>query len=116
MKPSHRQRSIRSFWTRLRALGYGSYPEYLASEHWQDVQRRFWASRLAERCAGCKGRPTQIHHRTYKRLGQEWLNDLVAVCRDCHVAIHAVEQEHRSIKGGLRMVTKKALRRASPPR
>jgi len=105
---SHSQRSRKAFWRRLEALGYATYADYLASDHWKDVRRRFWSSKLGQRCAGCKGKPTQIHHRTYARLGDERLNDLVAVCRPCHVYIH--ESENVMVKGGLRTNTKRALR------
>jgi 5-methylcytosine-specific restriction endonuclease McrA len=29
-----------------------------------------------------------LHHMTYKRLGNEWDEDLVPLCRDCHKSIH----------------------------
>jgi len=40
-------------------------------------------------CQGCRQRPaTQVHHQTYRRVGREMLFDLVAVCDECHDAIH----------------------------
>jgi hypothetical protein len=55
-----------------------TYAQYLNSEHWQDVRARFWAGRLHNgTCSCCGGRnKLQVHHRTYRRIGREWLNDL----------------------------------------
>lgn len=84
-----------SFRDQLGALGFRSYDEYLASEHWADLRRRFYASKLFKgRCHACPSRTgLNVHHKTYKRLGHEWLQDLVALCRDCHQAVHALERE-----------------------
>jgi hypothetical protein len=88
---------VRSIPSRLAELGFGSYREYLASEHWKDLKRRFFASKLISRnsadmfCCGACGETDvrlSVHHRTYKRLGREWLMDLMAVCDGCHETIH----------------------------
>jgi len=44
-----------------------------------------------EKC-GCKGTHAEIwiHHRRYQNLGQEPLDDLVALCGFCHQALHSV--------------------------
>lgn len=86
---------VSSIGPKLRKLGYGSYRAYLLSPHWQDVRKRYWASGIAVRhCKGClrKDVPLQLHHTTYKRLGNEYLRDLVPVCDDCHNAIHAQDR------------------------
>jgi 5-methylcytosine-specific restriction endonuclease McrA len=33
---------------------------------------------------GCQSRATQVHHLTYRHLGNEPLFELMAICRDCH--------------------------------
>lgn len=73
---------------RLQRLGYKRYDEYLASEHWQDVRKRFKESSEPQRCKCGKARQA-LHHKTYKRLGEERLTDLEAVCHDCHKKRHA---------------------------
>ncbi|CAM2823704.1 HNH endonuclease [Brevundimonas diminuta] len=91
---SSRADRIRVFHERLRSLGFASYHEYLRSPHWHDVRRRYWASKLAKKacCAGCgAGTALALHHRTYKRIGQERLMDLILVCRSCHSDIHDFE-------------------------
>jgi hypothetical protein len=30
----------------------------------------------------------EVHHRTYKRLGDERPNDLIVLCSDCHAVFH----------------------------
>lgn len=91
MKERQQQR-ILAFRERLHSQGYDSYRQYLRSEHWADVRRRFWASNLPKTCGGCgAGRGLHLHHRTYKRIGAEWLTDLILVCADCHNAVHDFE-------------------------
>jgi hypothetical protein len=90
-----------------------SYREYLLTPHWQDVRRRFFASRLVIRnsnnrpcCTGCKRSDVRLllHHRTYKRLGKERLTDLVLVCDRCHEQIHAAPRYKSGLWGATRRV------------
>lgn len=76
---------------RLNELGFSSYAEYLRSPHWQALRKRFYRSRLYEGgcyCCARKDSLLQIHHRSYRRLGREFLGDLVAVCGVCHKDTH----------------------------
>lgn len=70
------------------ALKRSRYAEYLESPEWARLRLR--VLRRAEGvCEGCGLRtPTQVHHLTYDRIYREMLFDLVAVCRECHAAIH----------------------------
>jgi hypothetical protein len=46
-------------------------------------------SRGRNLCEFCRIRPIyDLHHRTYERKWQERLEDVMAVCRRCHEAIH----------------------------
>jgi hypothetical protein len=68
-----------------------TYQEYLASEHWKDLRRRFWASKLHNRtCFVCgKGNvPLDVHHNSYRKMGREPLWHLCLLCRDCHTTTH----------------------------
>jgi 5-methylcytosine-specific restriction endonuclease McrA len=60
------------------------YLSYLASEAWQlkrwDALER--ARFLCQRCG--RSEATDVHHRTYVRLGHELPEDLVALCEICH--------------------------------
>jgi hypothetical protein len=76
---------------RLRELGFSRYEEYLESDHWQDVRRRYRASGRPWVCR-CGARPKALHHRTYERLGAELLDDLEPICPPCHRKLHGYYQ------------------------
>lgn len=78
------------------------YYNYIKSEKWKETRKRFYDSNLYKNlkkgnkgwiCYCCKSdsKPLDLHHRTYKRLGEENISvDLVPVCRDCHNDIHTL--------------------------
>ncbi len=94
LRSDDKRASAQLFYRRLRELGFDSYAAYLASPHWMDVRRRFALSGLSHDCFVCGERPTALHHRTYARLGREYLTDLQPLCRKHHTATHAHEREH----------------------
>jgi len=74
---------------KLRNLGYKSYWDYLDSNHWKNFRRTYLENLGLYRCEFCHaGAPLNLHHKTYKRLGNENLDDVVLVCESCHTAIH----------------------------
>ena len=76
------------FKDKLKALGFENYEEYLASPHWQDFKERYRDSVRRQHCAVCCGKPVQLHHHTYERLGAEELSDVIPLCRDHHTSVH----------------------------
>lgn len=70
-----------------RAIRITSYSDYLKSPHWREVKRSF------QDCYCC-GDPEEVHlhHKTYERLGEERLDDLVALCPRCHALVHVLER------------------------
>ena len=108
LRPVKRHNKIASPLPR-RTVDREGYAEYIRSEAWQEVRRRFWASKLPKECYCC-GRedgPKDLHHRTYKNLGNENLRDLVPLCRDCHFTVHEMFRRKPSLSlwgatGGLR--------------
>jgi hypothetical protein len=75
--------------TRLEEAGFRHYHDYLRSDHWRGVNRRYRESRrFPQCCLACGGPDFQLHHRTYERLGREPLTDLLPLCRDCHFLVH----------------------------
>ena len=78
-----------------------NYYEYIKSERWQIKRKEFYSSKMYKHLKGtgkwncyccCRNDvPLDLHHRTYKRLGNERINiDFVPVCRSCHNEIHAL--------------------------
>lgn len=92
----------------------------MRSAAWQAVRARYWRSKLPKFCFCCLALdvPLDLHHRTYKNLGNERLIDLVAVCRTCHDEIHALAASSRmNMWQATRVVAnrKKGARRAKQP-
>jgi len=56
------------------------------SPAWQEKRAACLAAAGA-RCA-CGREATHAHHLTYERLGNEWPEDLEALCKACHDDIH----------------------------
>lgn len=82
---------------KVQKLGYKDYKHYLRSSHWKDVKLRYLKSKLVKRdvsglpkCEACERMDLKfnLHHRTYKRLGKEWLMDLSLLCELCHSEAH----------------------------
>lgn len=65
------------------------YSNYLASPDWRQ-KRRLVFDRANGICEGCRERhATQVHHISYANVGNEFLWELVAICRDCHEKAHS---------------------------
>ncbi len=69
-----------------------AYLLYLCSPDWAAKRTAVLARKhgLCEYEGGCGNRATQVHHRTYDRIGAEKLEDLLAVCSTCHRTIHGI--------------------------
>lgn len=67
---------------------YYQYIMYLQSEQWKSkrllaLERDKWI------CQSCKHSiATEVHHLTYKNLGNEDLDDLISYCKKCHLSKH----------------------------
>jgi 5-methylcytosine-specific restriction endonuclease McrA len=99
-----------TFWRRIHALGFATYADYLASEHWQTTRRRFISSGIWKgKCHGCRRllENPEIHHRTYARIGHERLDDLNGLCRDCHIAAHDFEKRGLNLKSATHRVKRR---------
>lgn len=75
---------------RLKSLGYATYSEYLLSPAWLEVRARYRRSGRPQGCflCGTEIPPIVLHHRTYERVGEEELDDLVPLCRGHHNFLH----------------------------
>lgn len=77
------------------------YIEYLQSNEWK-AKRIAKAKEQEFTCEKChKKVPVgyHIHHRTYKRLKNELLSDLMFLCEDCHKTFHKTRKTDKIIKG-----------------
>jgi hypothetical protein len=59
------------------------YEAYLASPEWE-AKRQLVIARDGGRCVDCDDPGTEVHHRTYRRLFHELLEDLELLCHGCH--------------------------------
>lgn len=67
------------------------YDEYLKSPAWAS-KRTAVLRRDQHICQGCRERrATQVHHISYRNVGNELLFQLTSLCQQCHDRIH---QEH----------------------
>jgi len=78
-----------------RTVSRANYKQYITSNEWAKVKKRYWNSKLPKECYVCgvlEGKK-DLHHRTYKNLGNERLMDLVPVHRECHFDIHDFQKK-----------------------
>ena len=63
-----------------------TYKDYLQTKHWQELRYRI-AKLYNFTCNDCGEKLLggyEIHHLTYKNIGNEKDKDLVCLCRNCH--------------------------------
>ncbi len=61
---------------------------YIQGERWKERKEAYY-KKFGKICAACFSKKcVDLHHMTYKRLGNEWDEDLVPLCRDCHKSFH----------------------------
>lgn len=71
-----------------------SYKEYLKTKHWRDIKKKYNKKYKYEcSCCGSSDKGLHLHHITYERVGNEQLEDLVYLCKDCHSKIHSIINE-----------------------
>lgn len=68
------------------------YKEYLQSEHWRAVRRKFWASKAKKVCHFCGSTKELALHHKYgdRRMYEENQNHLVLLCSNCHRRLHVM--------------------------
>jgi 5-methylcytosine-specific restriction endonuclease McrA len=68
------------------------YEAYLQTQEWADRRDRIF-KRASGACEGCGEAPAeQVHHLSYEHCGNEFLWELVAICRRCHLTVHGIEE------------------------
>lgn len=62
------------------------YGAYLFTKHWRRFRWRI-LERDGYKCTNCgTDKSLQVHHKVYRGLGLEELEDCVALCKECHWA------------------------------
>lgn len=88
---------------------YKSYKQYLHSDEWESkrdavIQRSRLRAKegdsapfgVCERCSYSPWRPClQVHHKTYERIYNERLEDLILLCPKCHREVHNLEKKKK---------------------
>lgn len=97
---NERKENSTQLWEFVKPLNYSTsrfakYTEYLSSNAWA-LKRKEVLFRDENLCQICKEKPAeQVHHKTYVRLYDEALEDLISVCKICHDEIHSEIDENR---------------------
>ena len=83
------QKELRAMITEINQEEFlGEYDEYLKSPEWRH-RRVLVIERCNGRCEGCRERSVdEVHHLTYKHYRNEFLFELVGLCKECHSRIH----------------------------
>ncbi|MGD9657382.1 MAG: HNH endonuclease [Methylocystis sp.] len=69
------------------------YDAYLRTKKWTEKRRKV-IERAGGLCEGCRERPPEdVHHLSYDHICDEFLFELVALCRPCHEKIHGKTAE-----------------------
>ena len=65
-----------------------NYSAYLRSPKWYRIRKKV-LKRDSYQCIGCgASRKLQVHHKNYKNIGKEKLDDLITLCARCHFIFH----------------------------
>ena len=66
------------------------YMDYITSSEWA-AKRSAILKRDGYLCQRCRDKKAKVvHHKTYKRFGNEKRSDLVSLCKDCHEELHDI--------------------------
>jgi len=83
----------------LKTLRYDTYQQYLSGNHWKHFKKMVFrrkkykekmkelGSRYCEYCFVATNN-VHVHHKTYARLGKEFLGDVDVLCECCHTQVH----------------------------
>jgi hypothetical protein len=74
------------------------YAEFRRTPQWASIRERV-LRRANWTCEGClQFRATQVHHKHYNReFGDEFMFDLIALCRPCHRKLHGIDDQAEDV-------------------
>lgn len=88
---------------------------YLSSEHWRKIRNHIYKSNngVCERCGVVlPSAHMNVHHKTYKNIGNEQDEDLCLLCENCHSIVHGkTTNENGGNKKDKRYFEKKPVRK-----
>jgi len=61
--------------------------DYYNSEQWQKLRKEVIKEANNE-CFFCKNVGTDVHHTSYDNWKNESIDELILLCRDCHIKVH----------------------------
>jgi hypothetical protein len=65
-----------------------NYREYLKTRHWEKVKHLYYMKN-PRNCGMCESTAIlNLHHKTYERIGNEKMGDLICLCSQCHHRFH----------------------------
>lgn len=69
---------------------FKTYQEFLNSDFWKKIKTRFFTKKTTIKvCFICaSNKDLQLHHRNYKKVRNNTINNLICLCRKCHHNIH----------------------------
>lgn len=74
------------------------YLEYLKSDHWINFKEQYSLNPATKQeCFVCGNTNYQLHHRSYARLGEEEIADIVPLCASHHKATHSAAKSGRPL-------------------
>lgn len=66
-----------------------TYQEYLSSRHWESLKQTYRQAKFSCECYACNSKNNlNLHHKSYDRIGNERLQDLIYLCKSCHGEVH----------------------------
>jgi len=83
-----------------------SYQKYLSSPHWRNLQKSLKSNPKYQTCYSCDltlavliscgdTDGIDLHHISYKNIGNETEKDIVPLCSDCHHRVHKYIKSER---------------------
>ncbi|HGM3811594.1 HNH endonuclease signature motif containing protein [Clostridioides difficile] len=71
-----------------------NYKEYQKTKHWESLKNEFYFSNECK-CVLCDSvKKVSLHHKTYRRIGAEELDDLIPLCNSCHYKVHRNNKQY----------------------
>lgn len=97
---------------KLKEMGL-TYQQYLLSDHWRNLRKRYASSSRGKACYACgdTSKRWDLHHRHYRRLGEEHLNDLLRLCPECHAEAHDIEKRGENLENCAKRLKRRNERR-----